>query len=223
MRSAESCGPSVRCTTQIYSLCCVSATVVYVPCVRLLPLYIPTRSVWSTSPLVVALPCVRLWLPYDSQLWSVSKPSNVRTSVCLRPLSSLPFIAFDRRGVAPSFVAATDPPQPPFWRLRRPVLDLPHDQCLLAQASNLLLDSRGNLKLGDFGLAIQPNPMHLVPLTNRVITLWYRPPEVLMGSTDYDSSVDIWSCGCIFAELLVRLSEKKKQNKEGHCLLFPRD
>eukprot|EP00976_Prorocentrum_cordatum_P098361 1191369-Prorocentrum_minimum.AAC.1 len=64
----------------------------------------------------------------------------------------------------------------------------------------------GNLKLGDFGLAIQPDPNHLVPLTNRVITLWYRPPEVLMGSTDYDASVDIWSCGCIFAELLVRVS-----------------
>jgi serine/threonine protein kinase len=73
----------------------------------------------------------------------------------------------------------------------------------MQQGSNLLMDEHGNLKLGDFGLAIQPNPKLLVPLTNRVITLWYRPPEVLMGSTDYDASVDIWSSGCIFAELLV--------------------
>jgi len=80
-----------------------------------------------------------------------------------------------------------------------------HDQGIMhrdIKGSNLLMDEHGNLKLGDFGLAIQPNPKLLVPLTNRVITLWYRPPEVLMGSTDYDTSVDIWSSGCIFAELL---------------------
>lgn len=133
-----------------------------------------------------------------------------------------------------------------------------------AQCSNLLVDADGNLKLGDFGLAIKP---HIVdqPLTNRVITLWcallprpsplrdpslpvtqcpwgcwrrrhtakpprrravtrpereaassrrsgvelmparacrYRPPELLLGSTRYDFHVDLWSVGCIFAELL---------------------
>nr|GMC52622.1 protein IMPAIRED IN BABA-INDUCED STERILITY 1-like [Ipomoea batatas] len=40
------------------------------------------------------------------------------------------------------------------------------------------------------------------PLTSRVVTLWYRPPELLLGSTDYGASVDIWSVGCVFGELL---------------------
>ena len=41
-------------------------------------------------------------------------------------------------------------------------------------------------------------------LTNRVITLWYRPPELLLGSQNYGPAVDMWSVGCIFAELLTR-------------------
>ncbi len=41
-----------------------------------------------------------------------------------------------------------------------------------------------------------------VHLTNRVITLWYRPPELLLGADSYDYSVDIWSAGCILGELL---------------------
>ena len=39
-------------------------------------------------------------------------------------------------------------------------------------------------------------------LTTRVITLWYRPPELLLGAVQYDCTVDIWSAGCIFAEML---------------------
>ena len=42
-----------------------------------------------------------------------------------------------------------------------------------------------------------------VPFTNKVVTLWYRPPELLLGDTDYDETVDIWSAGCILAELLL--------------------
>lgn len=73
---------------------------------------------------------------------------------------------------------------------------MPRQQC-----SNLLLDSDGNLKLGDFGLAIKP--LHETQaLTTRVITLWYRPPELLLGAIRYDTMVDMWSAGCIFAELL---------------------
>mmetsp|Transcript_17726 Transcript_17726/g.33895 ORF Transcript_17726/g.33895 Transcript_17726/m.33895 type:complete len:564 (-) Transcript_17726:609-2300(-) len=69
------------------------------------------------------------------------------------------------------------------------------------KCSNLLLDSDGNLKLGDFGLAIKP--LHETQaLTTRVITLWYRPPELLLGAIRYDTMVDMWSAGCIFAELL---------------------
>lgn len=71
------------------------------------------------------------------------------------------------------------------------------------KGSNLLIDNNGILKLADFGLARSfSNDQNGQPLTNRVITLWYRPPELLMGSTKYTPAVDMWSVGCIFAELL---------------------
>ncbi|KAM0907532.1 hypothetical protein ACQ4PT_016049 [Festuca glaucescens] len=70
------------------------------------------------------------------------------------------------------------------------------------KGSNLLIDNEGNLKLADFGLARSFSSDHNGNLTNRVITLWYRPPELLLGSTRYGPAVDMWSVGCIFAELL---------------------
>ncbi|GAB2277131.1 Cyclin-dependent kinase C-2 [Dionaea muscipula] len=70
------------------------------------------------------------------------------------------------------------------------------------KGSNLLIDNEGNLKLADFGLARSFSNDHNGNLTNRVITLWYRPPELLLGSTKYGPAVDMWSVGCIFAELL---------------------
>ena len=57
------------------------------------------------------------------------------------------------------------------------------------------------LKIGDFGLAISYDPNNPQPLTSRVVTLWYRPPELLLGATDYGAAVDMWSTGCILAEL----------------------
>ncbi|CAA2993396.1 cyclin-dependent kinase c-2 [Olea europaea subsp. europaea] len=70
------------------------------------------------------------------------------------------------------------------------------------KGSNLLIDNEGNLKLADFGLARSYSSDHNANLTNRVITLWYRPPELLLGATKYGPAVDMWSVGCIFAELL---------------------
>ncbi|CAI9106042.1 OLC1v1005099C1 [Oldenlandia corymbosa var. corymbosa] len=70
------------------------------------------------------------------------------------------------------------------------------------KGSNLLIDNNGNLKLADFGLARSFSNDHNGNLTNRVITLWYRPPELLLGATKYGPAVDMWSVGCIFAELL---------------------
>ncbi|MCL7035486.1 hypothetical protein MKW94_011671 [Papaver nudicaule] len=70
------------------------------------------------------------------------------------------------------------------------------------KGSNLLIDNEGNLKLADFGLARSFSNDHNGNLTNRVITLWYRPPELLLGTTKYGPAVDMWSVGCIFAELL---------------------
>ncbi|XP_028945951.2 probable serine/threonine-protein kinase At1g54610 isoform X1 [Malus sylvestris] len=70
------------------------------------------------------------------------------------------------------------------------------------KGSNLLIDNGGVLKIADFGLASFFDPNHKHPMTSRVVTLWYRPPELLLGATDYGVGVDLWSAGCILAELL---------------------
>ncbi|KAF5736939.1 serine/threonine-protein kinase [Tripterygium wilfordii] len=70
------------------------------------------------------------------------------------------------------------------------------------KGSNLLIDNGGILKIADFGLASFFDPNHKLPMTSRVVTLWYRPPELLLGATDYGVGVDLWSAGCILAELL---------------------
>eukprot|EP00249_Psilotum_nudum_P019095 c27097_g2_i2 orf=866-1891(+) len=70
------------------------------------------------------------------------------------------------------------------------------------KGSNLLLDNGGILKMADFGLATFFHPDQKQPLTSRVVTLWYRPPELLLGATEYGAAVDLWSTGCILAELL---------------------
>lgn len=73
--------------------------------------------------------------------------------------------------------------------------DLKPDNCLFLKD--------GTMKLADFGLA----RMYGTPKTRlspQAITLWYKPPELLLGATEYSSAADIWSAGCIFAELLLR-------------------
>lgn len=68
--------------------------------------------------------------------------------------------------------------------------------------SNLLLTSDGTLKIIDFGLAKRYRPNVLMSLS--VITLWYRPPEILLGDLGYGYPADIWSIGCIVAELFAK-------------------
>ncbi|XPS69775.1 Cyclin-dependent kinase [Ascochyta lentis] len=68
---------------------------------------------------------------------------------------------------------------------------------------NLLIDKDGNLKLADFGLA-RAFGVPLRTYTHEVVTLWYRAPEVLLGGRQYSTGVDVWSVGCIFAELCTR-------------------
>ncbi|KAK4734919.1 hypothetical protein R3W88_009180 [Solanum pinnatisectum] len=72
------------------------------------------------------------------------------------------------------------------------------------KGSNLLINNEGILKIADFGLASFYDPEHKQPMTSRVVTLWYRPPELLLGATNYGVGVDLWSAGCILAELLAR-------------------
>lgn len=68
---------------------------------------------------------------------------------------------------------------------------------------NLLIDKEGNLKLADFGLA-RAFGVPLRAYTHEVVTLWYRAPEVLLGGKQYSTGVDMWSIGCIFAEMVNR-------------------
>lgn len=69
------------------------------------------------------------------------------------------------------------------------------------KGSNLLLNDNGILKIGDLGLATIFYPDQKQPLTSRVVTLWYRAPELLLGATNYGVAIDMWSAGCILAEL----------------------
>ena len=79
-----------------------------------------------------------------------------------------------------------------------------HSNCVMhrdIKGANILMNRKGDIKLADFGLARvmadrYPN------YTNPVVTLWYRAPELLLGSVLYTSAIDIWSVGCCFAELL---------------------
>ncbi|KAM3441082.1 hypothetical protein MY4824_001866 [Beauveria thailandica] len=71
------------------------------------------------------------------------------------------------------------------------------------KTSNLLLNNRGQLKIADFGMARyvgDPAPK----LTQLVVTLWYRAPELLLGAKTYGTAVDMWSVGCVFGELIAR-------------------
>lgn len=66
---------------------------------------------------------------------------------------------------------------------------------------NLLISRDGALKLADFGLA-RAFGIPVRSYTHEVVTLWYRAPDVLMGSRKYSTPVDIWSVGCIFVEMI---------------------
>ncbi|XP_063708176.1 cyclin-dependent kinase 9 [Culicoides brevitarsis] len=90
------------------------------------------------------------------------------------------------------------------------------------KAANVLITKNGVLKLADFGLARafsvskngQPNKY-----TNRVVTLWYRPPELLLGDRNYGPPVDMWGGGCIMAEMWTR-SPIMQGNTEQQQLVF---
>ena len=66
---------------------------------------------------------------------------------------------------------------------------------------NLLINKRGELKLADFGLA-RAFGIPVNTFSNEVVTLWYRAPDVLLGSRTYSTSIDVWSAGCIMAEMI---------------------
>lgn len=82
-----------------------------------------------------------------------------------------------------------------------------HDHWILhrdLKTSNILMNNRGEIKIADFGMARQCGDPQPSNLTQLVVTLWYRAPELLLGATTYDSNIDMWSLGCIFGELLTK-------------------
>lgn len=73
------------------------------------------------------------------------------------------------------------------------------------KCSNILMNNKGQVKLADFGLSrFYSSGEAKRPYTNRVITLWYRPPELLLGEEEYGPAVDVWSCGCILGEIFTK-------------------
>lgn len=65
---------------------------------------------------------------------------------------------------------------------------------------NLLINEKGELKLADFGLA-RAKSVPTKTYSNEVVTLWYRPPDVLLGSSEYSTQIDMWGVGCILYEM----------------------
>lgn len=89
------------------------------------------------------------------------------------------------------------------------------------KSSNILVNNQGVLKIADFGLANFSKPKKpQQPMTSRVVTLWYRPPELLLGSTSYGEEIDLWSVGCVFAELFVGRPLLKGRTEVRTSLLF---
>jgi len=93
------------------------------------------------------------------------------------------------------------------WQLLN-VLDFLHNRNYVhrdLKCSNILLMDDHTVKLADFGLSrsLANDGLEKPEMSHRVITLWYRPPELLLGATRYDAAIDLWSVGCIIMELFV--------------------
>lgn len=79
-----------------------------------------------------------------------------------------------------------------------------HDSRILhrdIKSSNILLDDKGNIKIADFSLSRVMNNTDRGLYTQEVVTLWYRPPEILLGKSKYTASIDIWSLGVLLIEI----------------------
>ncbi|NXI42008.1 CDK9 kinase, partial [Galbula dea] len=88
------------------------------------------------------------------------------------------------------------------------------------KSANVLITRDGVLKLADFGLARAFSPInnsHRNRYTSQVVTLWYRPPELLLGERNYGPAIDLWSAGCIMAEMWTR-TPIMQGNTEQHQL-----
>ncbi|CAD6187622.1 unnamed protein product [Caenorhabditis auriculariae] len=91
------------------------------------------------------------------------------------------------------------------------------------KAANILISHEGVLKLADFGLArpfiVSSGPNRQL-YTNRVVTLWYRPPELLLGDRQYTTTIDVWGVGCIMAEMWTRTPIMPGETEQKQLLLI---
>jgi len=91
------------------------------------------------------------------------------------------------------------------------------------KAANILITKEGVLKLADFGLARAfsvPDAGKTNRYTNRVVTLWYRPPELLLGERNYGPMIDMWGAGCIFAEMYTRTPIMQGQSESSQLRII---
>ena len=82
------------------------------------------------------------------------------------------------------------------------------------KSSNILINNKGEIKIGDYGLARRDSKVKNKQYTFRVVTICYRAPELLLGQRDYGPEIDIWSIGCVFCELLTGTILFKENYKE---------
>ena len=92
-----------------------------------------------------------------------------------------------------------------------------HDNFILhrdIKPANILLRNKGEVKLADFGLSrfFEKRKNQWRAYTNSVVTLWYRAPELLLSECYYKTSIDMWSVGCVMAELFTKQPLFKEQN-----------
>ncbi|KAJ3315434.1 serine/threonine protein kinase, CMGC, CDC2/CDK sub [Boothiomyces sp. JEL0838] len=135
------------------------------------------------------------------------KPGNRETNVRGATFMVFPYMEHDLDGILQNPLIRLTPAQVKSYmqQLLRGVEHL-HKNLILhrdMKCANILVNNFGVLKIADFGLA-RPFSKEHGQYTNMVITRWFRPPELLMGATEYDAAVDMWGVGCVFGEILKR-------------------
>ncbi|KAI1721596.1 protein kinase domain-containing protein [Ditylenchus destructor] len=90
------------------------------------------------------------------------------------------------------------------------------------KAANILITNDGILRIADFGLARLDfrQGQTTACFTNNVVTMWYRPPELLLGARDYGKAIDIWGVGCIMAEMWTRSPILKGESEQRQLCLI---
>jgi len=88
------------------------------------------------------------------------------------------------------------------------------------KTQNILISDCTQVKICDYGLS-RLSEFDSRPYSNNVVSLWYRAPELLLGSTEYTAAIDVWSLGCIFYELVMKVPPfKAKSEAEQLTVIF---